>query len=313
MKKKSILFFLSAEFVLLCLFHIGDCIDGEIVFSALSFPFSLPAFLIGKLASLGAFANGVAVMLTAAVCCSPSLYVLKNINRKEQRAEHIALLATSVLAGIIFPLLANPGRLSSMLPFYTDEMQSVVLSGLCLALWSALVCFCILRLLRLFSNADKQNLLQYAQKMLFALCILFVACIALNSVGNLITQVKEAQQTADFLIAILHFIANAFPYTADIAVALALRDIVLHYEDNSVLLTQKAKTMSRLCCIALAVTTALGVFVNAVHIVLLQYCSDFTVSLNIPIVSLAFVLGALLFARLIIENRQLREDNEMII
>ncbi|MBE6813331.1 MAG: hypothetical protein E7523_10695 [Ruminococcaceae bacterium] len=313
MKKKSILFFLLAEFVLLCLFHIGDFIDGEIVFSALCVPFSLPAFLLGKLAELGTVANGFAVMLTAAVCCLPLLYVLKNINKKEQRTEHIALLATSVLAGIVFPLLANPGRLSAILPFYTQDMQNVVQSGLCLTLWSALVCFCILRILRLFSNADKQNLLQYAQKMLLALCILFVACIALNSVGNLITQVKEAQQTADFLIAILHFIANAFPYATDIAVALALRDIVLHYEDDSVLLTQKAKTMSRLCCIALAVTTALGVFVNAVHIVLLQYCSDFTVSLNIPIVSLAFVLGALLFARLIIENRQLREDSDMII
>ena len=53
--------------------------------------------------------------------------------------------------------------------------------------------------------------------------------------------------------------------------------------------------------------------VNAAHIVLLQHCSAFTVSLNIPIVSIAFVLGALLFARLIIENRQLHEDNDMII
>lgn len=313
MKKKSILFFLSAEFVLLCLFHIGDFTDGEIVFSAISAPFVLPAALFGNLASSGAVANGVAVMLTATVCCIPLLYVLKNIRKKEQRAEHIALLATSALTSFIFPLLIDPGRLAAMLPFYTDEMQNTVQTGLCLTLWSALVCFAVLRLLRLFKSADKQSLLHYAQKMLFALCIMFTACIALNSVGDLITQAKEAQQTADFLIAILHFIANAFPYAADITVALALRDIVLHYEDNSVLLTQKAKTMSRLCCISLAVTTVLGLIVNTAHIVLLQHCSDFTVSLNIPIVSLAFVLGALLFARLIIENRQLREDNEMII
>ncbi len=313
MKKKSILFFLLAEFILLCLFHIGDFIDGEIVFSALSVPFAFPAFLLGKLSAYGALANGVAVMLTAAVCCIPIIYMLKNIYKKEQRAEHMALLATAALAGIILPLLINPDRLSAMLPFYTQEMQNVVQSGLCLAIWSALLCFAVLRILRLLHSADKQQLLQYAQKMLFVLCVLFTACIALTCVGNLITQVKAATQTADFTMAILHFIANTFPYAADIAVALAVRDIILHYEADSVLLTQKAETMSRLCCVLLAVTTALGVLVNAVHIVLLQHCSDFTVSLNIPIVSLAFTLGALLFARLIIENRQLRDDSEMII
>ena len=313
MKKKSILFFLSAEFVLLCLFHIGDFTDGEIVFSAISAPFVLPAALFGKLASSGAVANGVAVMLTATVCCIPLLYVLKNIRKKEQRAEHIALLATSALTSFIFPLLIDPGRLAAILPFYTDEMRNTVQTGLCLTLWSALVCFAVLRLLRLFRNADKQSLLHYAQKMLFALCILFTACIALNSVGDLITAIKESQQSADFVMAVLHFVANTFPYAADIAAALALCDIIGHYESNSVLLAKKANTLSRLCCISLAVTAVLCLFVNAMHIILLPDCSDFTVSLQIPIVSLAFVLGVLLFARLMIENRTLREDNEMII
>ncbi len=313
MQKKRILFFLLAELILLCFFHMGSFAGGEIVFSALSLPFAFPAFLLGKLAEFGAFANGIAVMLTAAVCFTPCIYVLKNIRKKEQRAEHIALLATSALSGLVFPLLSNPGKLSSILPFYSDEMQSVVQSGLCLALWSVLVCFFIFRILRLFRNADKQNLLQYAKTMMLTMSFLFIACIALNSIGNLIAQVKQAQQPAEFLIAVLHFIASAFPYAADIAVALSVRDIILHYEDNSVLLTQKAKNMSRLCSISLAVTTSINTIVNIIHILLLQHCSDFTVSLNIPLVSLMFVLGALLFARLITENRQLQEDNEMII
>ena len=41
--------------------------------------------------------------------------------------------------------------------------------------------------------------------------------------------------------------------------------------------------------------------------------TDLNVTVDIPVVSIVFVAVILLFARLLVENRQLREDNSLFI
>lgn len=313
MNKKRVFILLLAEFILLLFLHMPAVSGGETVLTAISFPFSLIGFVTGKLAATGIAGNAFAVMLTAIICLLPILYILKNIHSKEQRAEQATLFAFSVLSAIVLPCLADPCRLYACLPLYTQDMLTTAQTGLCLALWSALVCFAVLRLLRLFRKADKPQLVQYMRRMLYALCALFTACIAVSCVGTMLTQVRSAQNSADTWLAVLLFATNALPYFLDIAITFAVLDVLHAYSAETPLLVQKAENMSRICCIALALISTSNVIVNTVHILLINRLSAFSVSLNIPFVSLGFVLAILLCARLLIKNRRLSDDNELFV
>lgn len=313
MKKKNAILLFIAEFIALCLLHIPTADADETVLSTIAFPFLLLGKLTGKLAAIGTLGNAFAVMLAATICLLPILHILKNLHKKERLAEHAALLIFSALAALVLPCLADPDRLTSLLSVYTQDMLSPVQTGMCLALWSAIICFAVLRLLRLLKSADKQQLMQYATRLLTALCAFFTACIAVSCVGTLIEQITAAQAQADKVLAMLLFAANSLAYILDIAVIFSMIEVLQAYSNETRQLILKAKKMSHICCISLAVITASNAAANTVHILLIKHISNFSVSLNIPLVSIGFTVAVLLCARLLIENKQLNDDNELFI
>ena len=76
---------------------------------------------------------------------------------------------------------------------------------------------------------------------------------------------------------------------------------------------QRADALSRRCCLALGITAVSTVILNVVQLLLSNWLSNISVSVDIPFISLAFVLLILLLSRLIAENRRLRDDNDLFI
>ena len=94
--------------------------------------------------------------------------------------------------------------------------------------------------------------------------------------------------------------------------ALNLLESVLK-ESASEQVTAAAHKLSRICCITLAVVTVSVVGMNVLQLILSRKLYNINIHIEIPFMSLAFVLVALLFSRLIEENRKLTEENEMFI
>ena len=84
-------------------------------------------------------------------------------------------------------------------------------------------------------------------------------------------------------------------------------------ERTSEKVTETAHKLSCICCVGLAVVTASGAGLNLIQLIFSRKLYDINIHVEIPFMSLAFVLAALLFARLIEENRKLAEENEMFI
>ena len=311
MRKKTIFTALFAEFIALCAIQVFSADAEQTVFSAASLPFSLLGMLFGKIAGIGSIGNAIALVLICAVGMTPILFAVLRYTKKEDRGAQIVLIFTGILLILLLPFLANDTLLADRLPLYDDALLETVKTGICLTLWSCIVCFAVLRLLQLFQRADKAKLFAYAQKILYTLCVLFTGVIAFSLFGNLLSQWTQRTETVDRLLIILQFAANSANYVFDIFIALSAVDLFQQTEsENTVLCAEK---LCRRCTISLACMVGINTAFNALHILLLSSLSSFSVSLSVPILNIAFVLFIFLLARLIVENRKLHDDNDLFI
>lgn len=76
---------------------------------------------------------------------------------------------------------------------------------------------------------------------------------------------------------------------------------------------EAAARVGSLCCLALGITTALTAVSNLLQIALMGFLSNISVTVDIPVISIAFTVMILLLSRLLIENKILRDDNRLFI
>jgi hypothetical protein len=222
-------------------------------------------------------------------------------------------LLTGLLLFVLYGM-ANPTISYSFFPGIDDSVLPVMKAMLGGTVWSVVVMLVIFRLLRLFRTGDTNQLLGYLQNLLYALCALFTGVIALICGDILVNSLANMQRGMDGVITVMRFLVSALPYVLNIAItlsALTLLDTLLSEEKSSV--TTYAGRLSSLCGVALGITTASVVVFNVLQLVLSRWLSDIAVNVDIPIMSIAFVLAVLLASRLIAENRRLREDNDLFI
>ena len=120
------------------------------------------------------------------------------------------------------------------------------------------------------------------------------------------------RQTVDTVFALLQFAVAALPYVLDIMIVIhvgELADAVRRGEK----LTEKADGLTKLCCVSLIAPSAATVGFNFLQEAFINVRTYIAASLNIPVFSVVFTLFALLLTRLLIENRRLRDDNDLFI
>lgn len=323
MKRKVLYIILGTEAVLLCLLYILADFMPQVISNVMAFPFEPMGMLLRSLSLLGGIANGVALLLWAGISLLPVVPVLKNWKDKEKRAEHVLLVVLSVLLFVVLYYMINPGLLYDRIPAGmadiiaggNAEILSIIKAVLCMAVWSVVVCYVVFQLLRLFKNSEKEQLFIYLRRLLYALCALFVGALVFTCVGELITGLQAAQRAADGAMAVFRFLVAALPYAMDVLVtlfALKLLDELLA-DSHSEEVVVAAQRLSKLCCLTLALVTASGVALNILQLIFSKAISNVNVYVDIPVMSLVFVLAAFLCSRLIEENKQLADENEMFV
>ena len=181
-------------------------------------------------------------------------------------------------------------------------------------IWSVIILWLILRLVRLFRGGDTNKLLCYLRIALHALCILFVAVIAISCGSTLLDNLSNTQKNMDNVMAVVRFISSSLPYIFDIGITLSLLTLLDAYiEKNEEDTVKNADSLSKLCCLALGATAASTTILNVLQLLLSKFLSNISVNIEIPVVSLAFILLILILSRLIVENRKLQSDNDLFI
>lgn len=314
MKRKSFIILMGTVFAaLMALVLLVDGLPAAFT-SVMAFPFEQLGAALRALALTGNFGNGFALALCIALSFLPILSVLRHRGEKDYLSENIVLCCMSIAVFITLFSMANPSKLLSAYPYFTGEALPVVKGLMGCTVWSVIILWIILRLVRLFRGGDTNKLLCYLRVALHALCVLFAAVIAIFCGSTLLDGLSAAQKSMDNVMAVTHFIASSLPYIFDIGITLSLLTLLDAYiEKNEEDTVKHADLLSKRCCVALGVTAASTTILNVLQLLLSRFLSNISINEEIPIVSLAFILLILILSRLIVENRKLQSDNDLFI
>ena len=308
MKRKAFLLLLAVETVLLGALVLLSGFAPTIFSSLTAFPFEQVGAVLRWLSLKGGAYNGLALMLWAAAVLLPVLPVLAHFGERARLWEHLTLALTAAFLGDALFRFANPAAWGTSEPSIRIVMNAM-LGG---TVWSLLICWAVLRLLRRLRAGGE--VYGYLRALLYGLCVLFVGAMSVSGAGELARVLTGESGVADSTFAVLSCVAAALPYGMDTAVTLSgisLLERLLAGDRAEA--TVCAETLSRRCCLALGVVTAVTAGMNILQVALAARLSQVNVEVQLPLISLTFALGALVLARLIAENGRLSDENDSFI
>ena len=322
MKRRALVIFLTFEAMLCMLLYLVREAVPTAFGAAMAFPFEQLGMGLRALSLSGGVGNLLSIVIYAALCLIPAMVLL--LIRKKRRLQHEDVLL-GLLSAVLFAVLyfmINPGMLGKYLGSAAGQsLGKAMLGGM---VYSVLCSYLVLRILRLFFAADTGKLQKYLIALLYVLNALFVYL----AFGACFADLLDAFQTlrkgnagnehllgASYVFLVLKYLVDALPYVLNVLVvfsALRLLD-ELGADRYSEAAVAAAEKLSLLCGFTLAVTVLSNIALNLLQLIFVRKLMTLNSSLQIPVLSIAFVLATLLMARFIGENKQLKDDYDMFI
>lgn len=312
MKHKELMIMLACEAALLFILVLLTNRFPGLFSSMMAFPFEQIAIGIKALSQTGRVGNGLAAALWVGISLIPSIPALRYRRNKAAVMEKISLYSLSCVLLLALYGMINPHVFYPFIPERESEYLTVVKAIIGVSAWSVIVLCVVLRIIRMFRLGDKVSLLRYLRMILHILCLLFAA-IAVISLGSGLTA-SGSQKALDTVINVLRAVTASAPYMLDIAIIIStldLFDIVMTESQNGIV--NAAEKLSKICCAVLGITTALFAVFNVLQIILMRWLTNVATTVEIPVISIMFAGVVLLLSRLLIENKQLRDDNSLFI
>ena len=322
MKRKVFVGLLVIEAVACVLLSLVKTSFSGFYSAAMAFPFEQIGLGLRVLSLSGKPGNAAAIVLYFAISLLPFAALLVLSKRRKLNAEDGLLgLLGAVMFAVLY-LMINPGIIPTVIG--GAAVQSIGKAVLGSMVYSVLCGYIILRILRIFSAGGTEKLERYMMVMLGLLNVLFVYLVFGACFGNLLDSIASVKAgnignehllgvTYSFLV--LQYTVNALPYVLNVFVvfaALRLLDEMQadRYSAETVAATER---MSRLCAVVLVATVLSNTGFNLLQLLFGKSLMVLSSSVQIPLLSIIFVLAALLLTRFVAENKRLKDDNDMFI
>lgn len=295
----------------------------------LAFPFAQVGAGLRALSLLGGAWNVLAIVLYAALSLLPAICFAALCRKRKPFAEDGLLILTSLtLFGILWAAV-NPAWLARNWP----AGRTLGISMLGGVFYSEIIAYAVLRLLRVSAAADAKALRRYVRWMLALLGAAFVYGAFGGGVQTLLTALEQLQagNTADALhmepggsagagllwtqaALVVRYLVDASSSLLSIRVILeALRLLAAQDSGNMELASECASKIAGKSAQALRFALLSGLAVNLLQVLLAKQLRNIALDVSLPLGSVMLCLAALLLARLMQENRKLREDNDLFI
>ena len=324
MKRKKLLALLFAEGALCILLLLTYTRFPDLFTTIFAFPFEQIGLLLRTLSLSGKLGNACSLMLYGTIALLPVLAVILIAGKRKLRAEDSLLPILSLLLFVVLYLMSNPyliGQMFGNAGIAFIPIGKAILGGL---IDSVFIGWVVLRLLRLFSESETKRLVHFLSVMLGILSLLFLAVLMAGPVHELLnafSQMKEntaGYESENFLaygFILLKFFVRAMPWFFDIITIFLARDLLDamcrdRYSQASMEATEK---LSRWCVLSLSVIVISEIVFNLIQIVFAGTLLSIDTTFTVPLISITFVLAVLLFARIVAENRTLKQDNDLFI
>lgn len=333
MKHKTLWIILAAEAAVCIALQILQTSFSGVFTAAMAFPFEQVGLGLRALSLSGIMGDIAAWALYIAVSLAPAAVLLILVIKRSFRPEDSLLAVLSATLFAVLYLMTNPGDIARLAGGAAGLPVGRAVLGV--TVYSVLCGYLLLRLLRLFFAGGADKLQKYMAALLCLLNLLFVYLAFGECFGGLLDSLKalgggntgsevlgapalplggrRPDVSSAFLV--LQYAVNALPYILNVFVvfaALRLLDELRanRYSQGSV---AAAERLSRLCGAALAATVLAGIAFNLLQLMFAKVLLAVNCTVQIPVLSIAFVLAVLLLARFIAENKRLKDDNDMFV
>ncbi len=322
MKRKLFYLSLSCEAALCILLYLAREVLPQVFTALIAFPFEQIGILLRMLSLSGFSGNIISIVFYLTICLIPA-FVLFFLRKKRKLFPEDALLAVlSVVLFAVIYLMVNPGLLSTRIGgSQVLSIGKALLGGIA---YSILIGYILLRILRQFFVADTYRLQKYLVVLLYIINILLVFLVFGGQFGILLdffdslragNTGNEHNLGISYIFLVLEYLVNVLPYILVILVVFIGQDLLRElsidrYSEASVTVAEK---LSHICGLALIITVISNIGFNLLQLVFIKKLLVVNGSVQIPLLSVTFVLAAFLLAQYIKENKQLKDDNDMFI
>lgn len=296
MKEKTLHWLLGVEAALCLLLGLFP-VTGQWMVQAAGLPLGPLAELMRAMSLAGVWGNALAMLLYGALCLLPLWYFFYLEKKDKMIYEDWLLPVMSVALFFILRRLVNP------------QEELLLNSGMEAAMygygfWSLTAAWLVLRFLHLArDNADGRTW-DYLRRLLTAVAFLFVYA------G--FTPAAEGERGFFFW---LDYAVGALPWVMDLWILLEARKLMscLKSDPYAEETVDVAHDFSAVCARALSAIVLTNALYNLFQLLCRKWMTDVNIQLSVPLFSILFVLAALLFARLLEDNRKLKQDNDLFI
>ena len=299
MKNKKYMGFLLLEAAAVLGITKGMDIKTEGIFDLLSFPLTALADGLGRLSLSGRIGNALSVVLYALICLIPVFTLLFKLKKNTfRRVDSLLVLMSAVLFAVMY-LLINPSEMG--LKGEIDGAPAIV----AFSFWSIFVGYLMLKFADTLKNAEgkrAENLLSVVIKFIGAV-FMFVLCTV------------EIPKTEVGIITVFSALNSVLPAILGIRtvfIVLELTDEFAadRYSERTVECSEK---LSRFCILALELTVGVSALLSVLQLRFINELSKVNFSVEIPLLSLGFILLLLIMSAYIKDSKALKEDNDSFI
>jgi len=215
-------------------------------------------------------------------------------------------------------ILINPGLLNRSFAAGLTYRDISFYFGV--VIYSVLLCYFILSLLRKFMNSTSAKLISFLILLLDISSSIFVYLVCrvevlsfLQAMSNLIQSDTTIILETSFLL--IKTIVSCLPYVFNILIIIQARKLIkeLSNDSYSLAVIDISQKLAKLCSLSLVTITTVNVALNLLQLLLINRLSSLNLSINLPIFSLVFILATLLLTNLLKTSKELKDENEMII
>ncbi len=287
--------------------------NGNILY-LFSFPFEQISSLLSFLSSGGRFLSALATLLLFLMSFLFFVPLLKNYRKKSELTENIILALTGALFGFVMWSFATD-KFALFTTIGQELTLPVIKSVFGGSVWSGVVCFVFIKVLRLFKNSEKERLLYYTKYTSFSLSAVFVFLLFNLEFSSLLTGVQNAGSGADILNSLISFITVGASYALDILLMFYFYDLAdaILSKKQATEINRIASSLSAFCVRAVIGVLSLSFLRNALQIILYSELSDVKIVVSVPFVTVGFSLLVLVFSILVRENKELKDESELIV
>jgi hypothetical protein len=313
---------LAVEALLLIVFCMIKPFNVHYFSAIMAFPFKQLGMMLRKISLYSYTGNIISIIIYSVICLLPGTYLMFRLIKSKAHAEDGLLALLSLLLFFIIYLMINPADIVKH--FGSSELLEANKAFLGVVIYSIAAGYCILRIMRVFANSETNAILKYLKVLLAVICIVLTYGVFGSGLMGLFSTFQQlaADNTGagqglnlSYLFLVLQYIVNVLPLVLGIFVIYTGLELIEEfrkdpYSREMVLSVQKT---GQFCRKAAAWIILSQISVNVLQLILGSRVRSSHYTLSIPIVSVVFVLIAMLLANYFEQVRQLKSDNEMFI